>query len=60
VTGEDRQRQFVAIGCSRSAPNLSWPPDGLREQLLSPSRVCSAGLTNVKFTLKPVIDAAIS
>lgn len=47
VTGEDRQRQFVAIGRSRSASKLSWPSAGLRERLLSPSRLCSAALTTI-------------
>ena len=54
VTGEDRQRQFVAIGCSRSAPKLSWPPAGLRERLVSLSRLCPAALPNVKFQGRPV------
>ena len=50
-----RQRQFVAVGCSRSAPRLSRPSAGLRERLLSPSRICPAAPAKVKFQSRPVV-----
>ena len=49
TSGLGRQRQFVAIGCSRSAPNWSLSSVGMCERPLSSPPTLSATWANVKF-----------
>ena len=50
-----RQRQFVTIGCSRSAPNLARSSVGMGERPLSLLPTFSAAWVEVKFQGRPVV-----